>query len=72
MRRSTLLTLLGSPMLVALAVSLPASAQSAMTEQEARAIGVDAYLYFYPLSRWTSRASRSTNVEPGKEIGKGR
>ena len=71
MRRSTLLTLLGSPMLVALAVSLPASAQSAMTEQEARAIAVDAYLYFYPLITMDITRKQSTNIEPGKEIGKG-
>ncbi len=69
MRRSTLLTLLGSPMLVALAVSLPASAQSAMTEQEARAIAVDAYLYFYPLITMDITRKQSTNIEPGKEFG---
>jgi hypothetical protein len=30
-------------------LSLAVQAQSAITEQEAHAIGVDAYIYFYPL-----------------------
>jgi hypothetical protein len=71
MRRSTLLTLLGSSILVALAASLPASAQSANPEQEAHAIAVDAYLYFYPLITMDITRKQSTNIEPGKEIGKG-
>jgi hypothetical protein len=38
-------TLFGAA-LVVLLTAFGASAQSAITEQEARAIGVDAYLYF--------------------------
>jgi hypothetical protein len=50
---------------------LPASAQTAITEQEAHAIAVDAYLYFYPLVSMDVTRKQSTNVEPGKEFGKG-
>jgi hypothetical protein len=71
MRRSMFVTLLSSPMLVALAASLPASAQSATPEQQAHAIAVDAYLYFYPLITMDITRKQSTNIEPGKEIGKG-
>jgi hypothetical protein len=42
-----------------------------MTEQEARAIAVDAYLYFYPLVIMDVTRKQSTNVESGKEFGKG-
>ena len=31
------------------ALTMPTCAQPAITEQEARAVGVGAYLYFYPL-----------------------
>ena len=48
-----------------------AHAQAAVTEQEAHAIGVDAYLYFYPLVTMDITRKQSTNVEPGKELGKG-
>jgi hypothetical protein len=50
---------------------IQANAQSAITEQEARAIGVDAYLYFYPLITMDLTRKQSTNIEPGKEVGKG-
>ena len=53
------------------ALSPPASAQSAITEQEAHAIGVDAYLYFYPLVIMDITRKQSTNIEPGKEFGRG-
>ena len=43
----------------------------AITEQEANAIGVDAYLYFYPLVTMELSRKQSTNIEPGKELGKG-
>jgi hypothetical protein len=64
--------------LAALFVSLFASlatataeAQNAITEQEAHAIGVDAYLYFYPLVIMDLTRRQSTNVEPGKEFARG-
>src|ERR1700693_3320086 len=46
-------------------------ASPAITAEEARAIGVDAYLYFYPLISVDITRKQSTNVEPGKEFGKG-
>jgi hypothetical protein len=52
-------------------VASPAGGHSAITEQEAHAIGVDAYLYFYPLITMDVTRKQSTNVEAGKELGKG-
>jgi hypothetical protein len=46
-----------------------AKAQQSVTEEEAYAIGVDAYLYFYPLVTMDITRKQLTNVEPGK--GKG-
>jgi hypothetical protein len=45
-----------------------AKAQQSITEQEAHAIGVNAYLYFYPLLSVDITRRQSINVEPGKEI----
>jgi hypothetical protein len=42
-----------------------------ITEQEAHAIGVDAYVFFYPLVSMDITRKQFTNVEPGKEFGKG-
>jgi hypothetical protein len=76
-------SILASFSLLALAAAgrgLPAIAQTAspatgssqaITEQEAHAIGVAAYLYFYPLLTMDLTRRQSTNVEPGKEVGKG-
>ena len=50
---------------------LPAHAQTGLTEQEAHVIGVDAYLYLYPLVTMDITRMQSTNIEPGKEFGKG-
>jgi hypothetical protein len=47
------------------------SAPPAITEAEARAIGVDAYLYFYPLLSADITRLSSTNIEAGKEPLKG-
>jgi hypothetical protein len=49
--------------LIALVAACGASAQSAITEQEARAIGVQAYLYFYPIVTMDLTRKQLTNVE---------
>jgi hypothetical protein len=65
--------------LTAVALTLAASAifplvsyaQSKITSEEAHAIGVDAYIYFYPLLSMDITRKQFTNIEPGKEFGKG-
>jgi hypothetical protein len=42
-----------------------------ITEQEAREISIDAYIYFYPLITMDITRKQFTNIEPGKEFGKG-
>ena len=52
--------------------SSPAAAQTKpISDQEAHAIAVDAYLYFYPLVTMDITRKQFTNVEPGKELGTG-
>lgn len=58
-------------LVVGLSLSEPAFAQEAISEQEAHNIGVDAYVYFYPLLSMDVTRKQFTNVEPGKEFGKG-
>jgi hypothetical protein len=48
-----------------------ARAADSVSEREAHDIGVDAYLYFYPLVTMDITRKQSTNIEPGKEFGKG-
>ena len=48
----------------------PASAQS-VSEEEAHAIGVDAYVYFYSLVTMDVTRRQMTNIEPGKKFGFG-
>ncbi|APV41744.1 hypothetical protein PFAS1_21175 [Pseudomonas frederiksbergensis] len=50
---------------------LASQAQSKVTAEEAHAIGVDAYLYLYPLLTMDITRKQFTNIEPGKEFGKG-
>ena len=68
MNCAVLAALFGTGLLASL---MPATAEPAITEQEARAIGVDAYLYFYPLITMDVSRKQFTNIEPGKEFGKG-
>src|SRR5262245_7941508 len=49
----------------------PRSAYAGITEQEPHAIGVDAYLYFYPLVSMDVTRKQFTNIESGKELGRG-
>jgi hypothetical protein len=56
------------------APALPAMAQGgppAITEAEAQAIAIEAYVYFYPLVTMDVTRKQFTNIEPGKELGKG-
>lgn len=51
---------------------IPATGQAEpLTEEAAHAIGVDAYVYLYPLLTMDLTRKQSTNVEAGKEFGKG-
>lgn len=50
---------------------LASHAQSKITAEEAHSIGVDAYIYFYPLLSMDITRKQFTNIEPGKEFGKG-
>jgi hypothetical protein len=66
MKRTDLVSLFGAGVLAALAAQpAPASAGTVITEQEAHAIGVDAYLYFYPLATMDITRRVATNVEAG-------
>jgi hypothetical protein len=62
---------LGSTTVKNVARAQAAGMQSAITEQEAHAIGVDAYLYFYPLITMDITRKQFTNIDPGKEFGRG-
>src|SRR6185437_3524404 len=54
------------------AAAAPAAlAQTSITEQEAHAIAVDAYVYFYPLLSMDVTRKQFTNVGPDKEMAKG-
>src|SRR5262245_20959871 len=50
---------------------LAEGASPAISEQEALAIGTDAYVYFYSLVTMDVTRRQFTNLEPGKELGKG-
>lgn len=67
-------TTLALGMMMAGALASGATAQDrsrGLTEQEAHAIAVDAYLYFYPLLSMDVTRKQFTNVEPGKVPGRG-
>src|SRR5215475_9856391 len=66
-------TALAAAVITALFASstVSAGAQTALTQQEAHAIAVDAYLYFYPLVSVDLTRRVATNVEAGKVPGFG-
>jgi hypothetical protein len=68
--KSTRMLALLTAALFCMPVSAARTAE-AITEQEAHAIGVDAYVYFYPLLSMDITRKQFTNVEPGKMFGKG-
>ena len=71
MMKRTRLIALGCIMALLALPQIQAHAQDKIGAAEARAIAVDAYIYFYPLVSMDITRLQSTNVEPGKEFGKG-
>jgi hypothetical protein len=63
--------LLIAGLLAAFAAPFGAPAHAAVTAEEAHEIGIDAYLYFYPLITMDLTRRQSTNIAAGKELGKG-
>ena len=61
--------------LAILVAALPARGMAqtldALTQEEAHTIGVEAYVYFYPLLTMDVTRRQFTNIEAGKAIGKG-
>ncbi|MGF9761401.1 DUF1254 domain-containing protein [Microvirga sp. 0TCS3.31] len=55
----------------ALGIAGAATSAFAVTEQEARDIAVDAYVYFYPLVSMDVTRKQATNIEPGKAFASG-
>jgi hypothetical protein len=71
-RNMTALTVaLIAPVFVFLAAVETASSPAAINEAEAHSVGVDDYLYFNPLVTMELTREQLTNVEPGKEPGRG-
>ena len=71
--RRRFLTVMLSACVSVLSAAAPfgVSAQSKISEAEAHAIGVDAYLYLYSLVTMDITRKQSTNIDPGKEVAKG-
>jgi hypothetical protein len=72
MNKSTIAVTLSLVLAPALApAAMAQGAPPATAEAEAQAIAVDAYVYFYPLVTMDVTRKQFTNIEPGKELGKG-
>jgi hypothetical protein len=66
MKKSTVALVLS--LFICPALSFAAQAQSAVTEQDAQAIAIDAYLYVYPLITMDLTRKQITNHAPGKGV----
>ena len=64
-------TLVGGLSAAALSVASLTSHAAPITEEAAHAIGMEAYVYFYPLLSMDVTRKQFTNIEAGKEFGKG-
>jgi hypothetical protein len=71
MKRIMIACLLGASIFAVPSSQVRAQAANAITEQEAHDIGVQAYLYFYPLISVDVTRRMAINVEPGKIPGHG-
>ncbi len=58
-------------LLLASMLTVPNIANAALSEQEAKEIGINAYLYFYPLVTMDVTRKQMTNLEAGKKPGFG-
>ena len=67
----TLASVLGAGLLALSPVPGGARAENMLNEQQAHAIAVDAYVYLYSLVTMDITRKQFTNIEPGKEFGKG-
>lgn len=56
---------------VSMALPLASATASPITKEEAHSIGVEAYVYLYPLVTMDITRKQMTNVAPGKELGRG-
>jgi hypothetical protein len=57
--------------LIATALASSGNASATLSEQEAKEIGINAYLYFYPLVTMDATRKQMTNTEAGKKPGYG-
>lgn len=69
--RSTQRTILCGLSAAALSVTGLTGHTAHITQEAAHAIGMDAYVYFYSLLSMDVTRRQFTNIEPGKEFGKG-
>ena len=58
-------------LVLASTLTVPGIANAALSAQEAEEIGVNAYLYFYPLVTMDVTRRQMTNLESGKKPGYG-
>ncbi|HEY6980278.1 DUF1254 domain-containing protein [Reyranella sp.] len=71
MKHASLAIMFGVGLLLLPPAPHGARAEAPITEQQAHAIAVDAYVYFYSLVTMDVSRKQFTNIEPGKEFGKG-
>jgi hypothetical protein len=71
MRNFLVNSVLATALAVGALTPAPSHAAPALTAEQAEAIGIDAYIYFYPLLTMDITRKQFTNIPAGKEFGKG-